>query len=42
MKGANVMCPGLTSAGGKMDEVEENTVGNNIILFKYILSWNLC
>ena len=26
INGANVMCPGLTSAGGKMDEVPENTV----------------
>eukprot|EP00388_Colpodella_angusta_P019657 GDKJ01049170.1.p1 GENE.GDKJ01049170.1~~GDKJ01049170.1.p1 ORF type:complete len:183 (+),score=46.10 GDKJ01049170.1:25-573(+) len=26
MKGANVMCPGLTSAGGQMEEVEEGEI----------------
>jgi PUA domain protein len=24
--GANVMCPGLTSAGGKMEDVQANTI----------------
>ena len=28
INGANVMSPGLTSAGGKMDEVDANVVGN--------------
>jgi len=34
MNGANVMAPGLTSEGGKMDNVDVNTVGN--IKFKDI------
>ena len=25
LSGANIMCPGLTSAGGRLDEVEEGT-----------------
>jgi PUA domain protein len=33
LNGANVMAPGLTSPGGKMDDVPENTVGNAILLF---------
>jgi PUA domain protein len=31
LNGAHVMAPGLTSPGGKMDDVKANTVG--IILF---------
>ena len=27
INGANVMAPGLTSPGGKMEDVEEDTVG---------------
>ena len=26
LSGANIMCPGLTSAGGKMSSVEKNTI----------------
>ena len=33
LNGANVMAPGLTSPGGRMDDVPENTVGSAILLF---------
>jgi PUA domain protein len=26
LSGSDIMCPGLTSPGGKMDDVEKNTV----------------
>jgi len=32
LNGANVMAPGLTSAGGQMDDVKEGTVGKCICI----------
>lgn len=43
LRGSNIMCPGVTSPGGKLDDVEANTVVvsikiiiHNIYLYKYI------